>query len=82
MPWKSPGTRPPPAMIADHPELAGIPLLQGGDVHFLDDFLGVNLFRLAAPTLQEIRLALADSQGAAAGSIYMLLTIYSKMYDI
>lgn len=52
-----------PAMIAEHPELAGIPLLQGGDVHYLDDFLGANLFRLASPTVEEIRLALAGDQG-------------------
>ncbi len=45
------------------PQLESLPLLQGGDVHRLDEFLGANEFVLAAPTLAEIRLALAGEAG-------------------
>ena len=34
------------------------PLIQSGDVHRLDEFLGTTSFELEAPTLQEIRKAL------------------------
>lgn len=42
---------------------AGIPVIVGGDVHNLDDFLGATEFYLHAPTIQEIKLALTGSQG-------------------
>jgi len=45
------------------PQLVDIPLIQDGDVHQLDDFLGVNVFRLAAPTIPELRLALRHEGG-------------------
>lgn len=45
--------------------LRGYPLIQGGDVHQLDAFLGTTLFRLASPTLIEIRLALRQIDGRA-----------------
>jgi predicted metal-dependent phosphoesterase TrpH len=45
------------------PQLKGYPLLQGGDAHRLDEFLGVNEFRIAAPTVAEIRLALRGQEG-------------------
>lgn len=51
------------AMLAQHPEIAGIPMLQGGDVHYLPDFLGANQFTLAAPTLAEIKMALENVNG-------------------
>ncbi len=40
------------------PQIKGYPLVQNGDVHRLDEFLGVNHFHIAAPTIQEFRLAL------------------------
>ncbi len=45
------------------PQLKKYPLLQNGDVHRLDEFLGVNRLELAAPTLAELRLALAGQEG-------------------
>ncbi len=46
-----------------HPQLKGYPLLQGGDAHRLNELLGANVFRLAAPTVAEIRLALKQAEG-------------------
>lgn len=46
-----------------YPQLRGHTLLQSGDVHLLDGFLGSTEFTLEAPTLAEIRLALGESNG-------------------
>jgi hypothetical protein len=53
-------------------QLEGYPLLQGGDVHRLDEFLGANELLLEAPTIAEIRLALKNAEGRR-------LTIHSSM---
>ena len=45
------------------PQLKNYPLIQNGDVHYLDDFLGVNRFQMVAPTIAEIRLALSGQEG-------------------
>jgi hypothetical protein len=45
------------------PQMKGVPRIQSGDVHRLEEFLGVNEFTLAEPTLAEIRLALAGQSG-------------------
>jgi PHP family Zn ribbon phosphoesterase len=39
------------------PDIKGVPLIQSGDVHRLDEFLGTTIFTLAEPTLAEIRMA-------------------------
>lgn len=39
------------------PSSKGLPLIQSGDVHRLDEFLGTTLFEMEAPTLDEIRKA-------------------------
>lgn len=44
-------------------QLRDYPLVQSGDVHFLHEFLGANIFEVAAPTLAELRLALRNTQG-------------------
>lgn len=44
------------------PQIKGYPLIQSGDVHGLDGFLGTTLFKLAEPTIQEIKLALSGKQ--------------------
>jgi PHP family Zn ribbon phosphoesterase len=44
--------------VARFPQLKGYPLIQNGDVHRLDEFLGVCEFDIEAPTLSEIRMAL------------------------
>jgi hypothetical protein len=48
------------------PQLRGFPLVQGGDAHRLDEFLGANVFHIAAPTIAELRLALAGRNGRSA----------------
>jgi predicted metal-dependent phosphoesterase TrpH len=45
------------------PQLRGYPLIQSGDVHRLDEFLGKNVFHVEAPTVAELRLALAGQEG-------------------
>ena len=45
------------------PQIRGFPLVQGGDVHRLDEFLGANLFTLAAPTVGELTKAFLDEGG-------------------
>jgi hypothetical protein len=49
--------------IQKYPQLASSPLIQSGDVHFLQDFLGVNRFRIEEPTIEEIRMALKAENG-------------------
>jgi PHP family Zn ribbon phosphoesterase len=51
-----------PSEAAIHyPQIRGYPLIQSGDVHRLDEFLGVCEFHIEAPTLSEIRMALKNS---------------------
>jgi len=45
------------------PQLSGYPLIQSGDVHRLDEFLGVTELHIERPVLSEIRLALAGRAG-------------------
>jgi len=40
------------------PDLSNFPLLQSGDVHFPDGFIGVMEFEMAVPTISEIRKAI------------------------
>jgi PHP domain-containing protein len=47
----------PEKAIARFPALRHYELVQDGDVHQLDEFLGATIFTLAAPTLMEIRMA-------------------------
>lgn len=42
------------------PSIKNIPLIQSGDVHQLDQFLGTTVFTLATPTLSEIIMAFKD----------------------
>jgi hypothetical protein len=45
------------------PELAGMPLIQSGDAHRLDEMVGTTHLLLAAPTVAELRLALQGKGG-------------------
>jgi len=47
----------------EFPQIKGYPLIQSGDVHYLDDFLGVNQFVVEKPTIAEIKLALHHQSG-------------------
>jgi 3',5'-nucleoside bisphosphate phosphatase len=42
----------------DFPDVRAFPLLQSGDVHFPDGFIGVMEFEMEAPTISEIRKAI------------------------
>jgi PHP family Zn ribbon phosphoesterase len=53
----------PAAACQKFPQLRGYPLIQSGDVHLLDSFLGSTEFEIAAPTLAEIRMALRGEAG-------------------
>lgn len=53
----------PEAALRQFPLIAGFPLLQSGDVHHADGFLGAMEFELAAPTVAEIRKAI-HAEGA------------------
>ncbi|HUE98359.1 MAG TPA: PHP domain-containing protein [Anaerolineales bacterium] len=54
---------PPERAAATFPALRTYPLIQSGDVHQLDDFLGTTVFTLASPTLMEIRMAFNHIDG-------------------
>ena len=47
----------------EFPQIYGYPLIQSGDVHYLDDFLGVNQFLIKEPTTDEIKMALKGEKG-------------------
>ena len=53
----------PEKAIALFPALRNYELIQDGDVHQLDHFLGTTIFTLAAPTLMEMRLAFHHIDG-------------------
>jgi PHP family Zn ribbon phosphoesterase len=45
------------------PQLKDYTLVQSGDVHRLEEFLGANMFELAAPTISELKKALLNQEG-------------------
>lgn len=45
------------------PQIAGYPLIQNGDVHYLDGFLGSTTWEIEAPTLAELRMAAHQQEG-------------------
>ena len=49
--------------VRQYPQLKGYPLIQSGDVHRLDEFLGKNVFKVEAPTVSELRQALLNEHG-------------------
>lgn len=53
----------PEAARQKYPQARGYPLIQSGDVHLLDGFLGTTHLTLEKPTLAEIRMALAGQNG-------------------
>ena len=50
-------------MTRRYPQVARYPVIQNGDVHYLDDFLGATVWQMEAPTIAEIRLALQSADG-------------------
>lgn len=53
----------PEKAAATFPALRQFPLIQSGDVHRLNEFLGTTVFTLNSPTLMELRLALSCIDG-------------------
>jgi hypothetical protein len=45
------------------PQIGDLPLIQGGDVHHLSEFMGANVFKLAAPTIIELTRAFLNEGG-------------------
>lgn len=45
------------------PQVKDYPLIQDGDVHRLDEFLGVNHFHIADPSIEELRMAIHGQEG-------------------
>jgi 3',5'-nucleoside bisphosphate phosphatase len=45
------------------PQIRGYPLIQNGDVHFLDGFLGSMLLTVEEPTISELRQAIQNENG-------------------
>lgn len=46
-----------------YPQIGSVPLIQNGDVHRLDEYMGVTTFELDHPSISEIRLALHGQGG-------------------
>ena len=53
----------PEAARQKFPQVRGYPLLQSGDVHLLESFLGSTAFELARPAISEIRMAIGGQDG-------------------
>ncbi len=53
----------PEAARKKYPQAAGCPLLQSGDVHLLDGFIGTTRLTVEKPTIPEIRMALTGRNG-------------------
>jgi len=53
----------PKEAVEKFPQLDNYPLIQSGDVHYLDDFLGVNQFLLKEATIAEIKQAFQNQNG-------------------
>ena len=47
-------------------QIKDYPLIQDGDVHFLDDFLGSTVFQVESPTIDELRMAIHSQAGRSA----------------
>jgi len=52
----------PAAALLQFPQLKGFSIIQNGDVHQLDDFLGSLSLTIENPTISEIKLALTNSK--------------------
>jgi PHP family Zn ribbon phosphoesterase len=46
-----------------YPQIAGYPLIQDGDVHYLDGFLGSTHWSIEEPSIQELRKAIRGEAG-------------------
>ncbi len=53
----------PAEAVKRHPQIHGYPLVQSGDVHYLDGFLGSTWLRMESVSITEIRQALRGENG-------------------
>jgi 3',5'-nucleoside bisphosphate phosphatase len=53
----------PEKLVEIFPTARKFPLIQSGDVHRLDEFLGTTVFTLLSPTLMEINMAFKKISG-------------------
>lgn len=53
----------PEEAVKRFPQIKGFPLIQSGDVHYVDDFLGVNRFIIKEPTISELKMAFKGENG-------------------
>lgn len=53
----------PEAALKRYPQIAGYPLIQNGDVHYLDGYLGTSEWTVAQPSIAELRMALQQKEG-------------------
>ena len=53
----------PEQLKKENPQTRKFPIIQNGDVHYLDGFLGTTVFYLESPTVAEIKLALNNTDG-------------------
>lgn len=52
-----------------YPQIRGYPLIQNGDVHFLDGFLGTTAWQVETPTIGELRKALQQKEGRTSAIV-------------
>jgi hypothetical protein len=53
----------PEEVLAAHPDLAGYPLVSGGDAHQLDEMSNRTRFKIEGPAFAEVRKALTGEDG-------------------
>jgi len=51
------------AAVEKFPQIKDYAIIRSGDVHYLDDFLGVNQFIIEEPTISEIKMAFNNVNG-------------------
>lgn len=49
--------------VKKYPQIKNYAIIQSGDVHYLDDFLGVNRFIIEEPTISELKMAFKSVNG-------------------
>lgn len=49
--------------VRKYPHISAYPLIQNGDVHYLDDFLGSMIWTIDAPCIKEVRKAIHREDG-------------------
>lgn len=60
----------PEKALETFPQLEKYQLIQSGDAHFLEEIIAPNQFHMAAPTINEIKMALAGENGRSYKNIY------------